>query len=57
MIGCERLEVTKHLEGVEVSEARMTPQERVLGVYDGQIVNVRVARCEVYAMIRRDVMK
>lgn len=57
MIGCERLEVTKRLEGDEVSEAWMTPQERVLGVHDGQIVNVRVARCEVYAMIRRDVMK
>ena len=57
MIGCERLEVKKHLKGDEVSEARMMPQERALGVHDGWIVNVRVASCEVYAIIRRDVMK
>jgi hypothetical protein len=57
VIGCERLEVKNHLEGDEVSEAWMMPQERALGVHDGQNVSVRVARCEVYAMIRRDVMK
>lgn len=55
MIGCEWLEVKKHLEGD--GEAWMMPQERVLRVHDGQVVNVRVERCEVYAMIRRDVMK